>query len=600
MISSGRSTILDLPNELHCLISTYMTSNDLIALSQTNRQLSAIYQSLIVPNVMRSIQGLTRALAAIWTKHLTNYSGEMHPVYDTRTRWQNVVKHRFTSEQIEHLLSHFLPKASTAHLDSLIRRAGKNDFYFLAAAIRFLLQVADKTAEGRTCGPGEIPHRYLRKSHTSPATTASNISDPLPFLELLLQYASATITPEKLIDSPLSWNEECPKCLRSTFMASAIASGSLRAVEMVWEVYYHKDKARLEHDISYHIGGLISNLVVKGRALIAILEYLMDEWEISADFLIKNLNCCESEASPDSDPDWPTMLALLVRPAVLALRCWCDQNDCFGVNLHRTRIFNSKRSSRGITTRTHWDTLYHDASVPLDVMKSLIRRGADLNSNSVNNPFLQMTSETLVCSWIWPRARVPPQIGPTGALQLLLEAGGNPDIVIGYRGYTLLHAIENLWHDLPLFTLVVERSPEFINYQASFFEHPPPFENERLSPLQLFIFLISFRKLEHPETYRLLPFIQVMLANGADPYLRDGPGGKSAVMIAASDQPRMGLILQTLVGSEHLTIRWKYNQSWWREQGCSLEKNEILHMISHYTNRLPGEGTIYDFSDSDY
>jgi hypothetical protein len=121
----------------------------------------------------------------------------------------------------------------------------------------------------------------------------------------------------------------------------------------------------------------------------------------------------------------------------------------------------------------------------------------------------------------------------------------------------------------------VQRSIEHINFQARF---NYSLGAERITPLQNLLLRIVFRNLGQDETNRLVPFIKVLLDHGADPYLKDGWEGRSAIMIAVADLRRMKGILEVLVPEKTVRKRWE-SQSYWVQQGCGIGKDDVLRPI---------------------
>lgn len=161
------------------------------------------------------------------------------------------------------------------------------------------------------------------------------------------------------------------------------------------------------------------------------------------------------------------------------------------------------------------------------------------------------------------------------------NTGADPNIIPKRHGITLLHLIDHPQSDdLPLFTLLAEKSTPYINQPTSY-ERSYPLGRERITPLQNLLLKMVFHNVDQTRADQLVPFVKILLEYGADPYWRDGPVGSNATMIAAAGGACMKDILVALVGSEEEAVKWTAGgDAFWKEQGCGVTRQVLANRLS--------------------
>ncbi|RPA85218.1 hypothetical protein BJ508DRAFT_359280 [Ascobolus immersus RN42] len=543
------TSFLDLPVELHCLISEQMSSRAILQTAKTNRHLSSIYPRALFKPACLDFKQVLESL---------------------RSKDGNCLFYHFWSpagrrylRKVDGFLNRFTKKWETVErFEAMLEVVGKDDFWFLSAVIRCIL-VLKETWKNRSC-------------QWKASKKAVRIEDRLPFLPEALKLARGCRPSMWWQYIWFGWMTCSRQEWKDTFLSMAIHSNSLEAVKLVWEHYHQKEVPTLEDQIPKLLHSTITNIWATKETLIPILDYLLDELDISPDFSLDSDLCAREPEQRNRELGGitsTTLMDVMVRPFVYN-QCTCDFTRSFDRNGYRNlwSMIGPKAAH-----------LRQDPVIAGEIVKLLVSRGANVIGQfnpiqwmmfTSNSPYLQFRSPGLsVFNWDEKELHPVSYIGPPGALMALFEAGADPNIITEQHNTTLLHIPQSLWHDLPLFTLLASKSVRNINYQAPY--TTKKLGEERFSPLQALLMRIVYLKLEQQSVDRLVPFVKVLMDLGADPYLKDGPNGRSAVMIAVADQPRMEAILELLIPSRIIRRRWM-TDDYWLQQGCELDKREVL------------------------
>ncbi|RPA74044.1 hypothetical protein BJ508DRAFT_40703 [Ascobolus immersus RN42] len=536
---------LDLPPELHSIILENLSTSSIVQLLSTNSCISSIYSYLLMLRIGRKLRYAARAAK--------DELGSRKQLWLPCPAWLTIDQvYRTYLTDLDRFLNRALPHLSLERFETLLMAAGRTDYFFLAAVIRCMLTIRDFTASCWQYSWKALP--------ITPHLDGAR----LDILRRLLECARNAKAPEDLTHFfPKYVGEDACSMSewKDTFMAMAIDTHEIEVVRLVWEVYHKRDITTLEDKIANLIYSALTGFsTTRAEQIVPILDYIMDEWNLSPNFVVDS-KCAYWPTNKD-DPR-PTIMNLMVRHSRFA-RCLC-------VSFYAAKA--------GTVNPWSWNgcPTFTDPRVPASIVNLLLDRGADIHGD--NNPLQYMLTPHWFSNWaskgLPSCAQNVAQFGPQGVIELLLEAGLDTGYAVEHYGLSLLHLIESLWDNLPLFTLIAQKSVEHINFQASFNYN---LGTERISPLQNLLLKMVFRNFSPERASQMVPFVEVLLKHGADPHLKDGAKGRSAVMIAAADQPRMAGILEVLVPDRDLRERWKSDEMW-RHEGCELAREEVLKPI---------------------
>ncbi|RPA85215.1 hypothetical protein BJ508DRAFT_303242 [Ascobolus immersus RN42] len=544
-----RRSFLDIPDELHCRVSIHLSASDLSQLSQANRYVHSVYSPTIFRQACVELRHKLRVARA---------KTEIHSGYLRFCMWTREAR-GYLRHLNEFLIRFFRRWKFVIDFERMLDIAGSRDFYFLSAIARSMLV----TQKSMRCS------NEMGLSWEAPFDESFDLTDRLVYLCCVLKRAakckplSATHNATDGLEQSWPLALKRRNCSRSewkdTFMTMAIHSNSLEAVKAVWCDYHQKNITTLEDGLPFLLHSAIANLWATKETIVPIMNYIMDEWEVSPNYSIGS-DLCSREFNQREEllETRPTLMEVLVRPF------FHNQCEC-------ASIWGEKASDRWLWASPYTNTLYEDSTVPLGLIQLLIRRGASVTGQY--NPFQWMMIASRTSDWDMDSRGPLSHIGPPGALKTLLDAGADPTILTVNHSTTLLHLPQNLWHDIDLFTLVASKSTETINFQAVF--NSAAQEDERFTPLQVLLMRAVYLKVEGEW---VIPFVRTLLDHGADPFLKDGPRGRSAIMIAVADLPRMKRVLEVLVPDQVEREKWML-ESYWRENGCLLSKADVLCLL---------------------